>query len=150
MPPPVFRFAPSPNGYLHLGHAFSALLNFDMARRANGRFLLRIEDIDTIRCKPEFEDAIYQDLGWLGIEWETPVRRQSEHFAFYRDAIEKLSAEGLFYPGFENRANIAKLVARREADGPWPRDPDGAPLYPGEAKLLSPAARQKLLESGEP
>ena len=150
MPPPVFRFAPSPNGYLHLGHAFSALLNFDMARQAGGRFLLRIEDVDTVRCKPEFEAAIYEDLGWLGIAWEQPVRRQSEHFAFYREAIEKLSAEGLVYPSFESRAEIARLVARREADGPWPRDPDGAPLYPGEAKSLSPAARQKLLDKGEP
>jgi glutamyl-Q tRNA(Asp) synthetase len=150
MPPPVFRFAPSPNGYLHLGHAYSALLNFDLAERTNGRFLLRIEDIDTIRCKPEFEAAIYQDLAWLGIAWEAPVRRQSEHFAFYRDAIERLSAEGLVYPSFESRAEIASLVAQREADGPWPRDPDGAPLYPGEAKLLSSAARQRLLESGAP
>ena len=150
MPPPVFRFAPSPNGYLHLGHAYSALLNFDLAREAHGRFLLRIEDIDTIRCKPEFEAAIYEDLAWLGIDWETPVRRQSEHFAFYRDAIEKLSADGLVYLSFESRAEIAKLVARREVDGPWPRDPDGAPLYPGEAKSLSPAARQRLLDQGEP
>jgi glutamyl-Q tRNA(Asp) synthetase len=150
MPPPVFRFAPSPNGYLHLGHAYSALLNFDLAERTNGRFLLRIEDIDTIRCKPEFEAAIYQDLAWLGIAWEAPVRRQSEHFAFYRDAIERLSAEGLVYPSFESRAEIASLVAQREADGPWPRDPDGAPLYPGEAKLLTSAARQRLLASGAP
>ena len=150
MPPPVFRFAPSPNGYLHLGHAYSALLNFDCAQRANGSFLLRIEDIDTIRCRPEFEAAIYQDLGWLGIGWEAPVRRQSEHFALYRDAIERLSAEGLVYPSFESRAEIASLVAQREADGPWPRDPDGAPLYPGEAKLLSSAARQRLLEQGAP
>ena len=148
--PPVFRFAPSPNGYLHLGHAYSALLNFDLAERTNGRFLLRIEDIDTIRCKPEFEAAIYQDLAWLGIAWEAPVRRQSEHFALYRDAIERLSAEGLVYPSFESRAEIASLVAQREADGSWPRDPDGAPLYPGEAKLLSPAARQRLLEQGAP
>jgi glutamyl-Q tRNA(Asp) synthetase len=150
MPPPVFRFAPSPNGYLHLGHAYSALLNFDLAERAGGRFLLRIEDIDTIRCKPEFEAAIYQDLAWLGIAWEQPVRRQSEHFAFYRDAIERLSAQGLVYPSFESRAEIAGLVAQREADGPWPRDPDGAPLYPGEAKSLSPATRQRLLGSGAP
>jgi glutamyl-Q tRNA(Asp) synthetase len=150
MPPPVFRFAPSPNGYLHLGHAYSALLNFDSARRAGGRFLLRIEDIDTIRCKPEFEAAIYEDLAWLGIAWEQPVRRQSEHFAFYRDAVERLSADGLLYPSFESRAEIATLVARREADGPWPRDADGAPLYPGEAKSLSAAARKRLLESGDP
>jgi glutamyl-Q tRNA(Asp) synthetase len=150
MPPPVFRFAPSPNGHLHLGHAYSALLNFDLARRVGGRFLLRIEDIDTIRCKPEFEVAIYEDLDWLGVQWEQPVRRQSEHFAFYREAIDKLSAEGLIYPSFESRAEIARLVARREADGPWPRDPDGAPLYPGEAKSLSTAARQRLMASGEP
>ena len=81
MPPPVFRFAPSPNGYLHLGHAFSALLNFDLARESGGQFLLRIEDIDATRCRPEFEAAIYQDLCWLGLSWETPVRRQSEHFS---------------------------------------------------------------------
>src|SRR3984893_18309274 len=89
--PPVFRFAPSPNGYLHLGHAYSALLNFDLARQAGGRFLLRIEDIDATRCKPEFETAIYQDLAWLGVGWEEPLRRQSAHFAFYRDALERLS-----------------------------------------------------------
>ena len=88
--PPVFRFAPSPNGYLHLGHAFSALLNHDLARDTGGRFLLRIEDIDTTRCRPEFETAIYEDLAWLGIAWETPVRRQSDHLAAYRDALDKL------------------------------------------------------------
>ena len=150
MPPPVFRFAPSPNGYLHLGHAFSALLNFDLARQTGGRFLLRIEDIDTARCRPEFEAAIYQDLAWLGISWETPVRRQSDHLADYRDALEKLSALGLVYPSFESRAEIAKLVAQREADAPWPRDPDGAPLYPGAAKLLASEERARLLESGVP
>ena len=117
MPPPVFRFAPSPNGYLHLGHAYSALLNFDLARRGGGRFLLRIEDIDATRCRPEFEAAIYEDLAWLGIAWETPVRRQSGHFADYRAAVEKLSAQGLIYPSFESRAEIARLVAQREAAG---------------------------------
>jgi len=126
--PPVFRFAPSPNGYLHLGHAYSALLNFDAARQSSGRFLLRIEDIDTVRCRPEFETAIYQDLAWLGIAWESQVRRQSEHLAGYRDALAKLSAQGLIYPSFESRAEIAEGVAQREADAPWPRDPDGAPL----------------------
>jgi glutamyl-Q tRNA(Asp) synthetase len=150
MPPPVFRFAPSPNGYLHLGHAFSALLNFDLARRTGGRFLLRIEDIDTIRCKPEFEDAIYEDLAWLGIAWEIPVRRQSEHLADYRDALEMLQAQGLVYPSFESRAEIARLVAHKEAEAPWPRDPDGAPLYPGTARSLSPAARGRLLQSDIP
>src|ERR1700682_5589200 len=148
MPPPVFRFAPSPNGYLHLGHAVSALLNFDLARQTGGRFLLRIEDIDATRCKPEFETAIYQDLAWLGIAWQEPVRRQSEHFDAYRDAGDKLSAQGLVYPGFESRAEIAKMVAQREAGGSWPRDPDGAPLYPGAAKLLSPDQRARKLKSG--
>jgi glutamyl-Q tRNA(Asp) synthetase len=150
MPPPVFRFAPSPNGFLHLGHAYSALLNFDLARQAGGRFLLRIEDIDSTRCRPEFEAAIYEDLAWLGLSWETPVRRQSEHFSRYRDAIEKLSAQGLIYPSFESRAEIARLVAEREITGPWPRDPDGAPLYPGAAKSLSAGERQRLIESGLP
>jgi len=147
---PVFRFAPSPNGYLHLGHAYSALLNFDAARQSGGRMLLRIEDIDGTRCRPEFEAAIYQDLGWLGIRWEAPVRRQSEHLSDYRNALEKLSAMGLVYPSFESRAEIARLVAEREAHAPWPRDPDGAPLYPGAAKLLSADARGRLFESGVP
>jgi glutamyl-Q tRNA(Asp) synthetase len=150
MPPPVFRFAPSPNGHLHLGHAFSALLNYDLARQAGGRLLLRIEDIDAARCRPEFEAAIVEDLAWVGIEWETPVRRQSEHLDVYRDAVEKLAAQGLVYPGFESRAEIARLGAQREANGPWPRDPDGAPLYPGTAKSLSPGERARLLESGVP
>jgi glutamyl-Q tRNA(Asp) synthetase len=148
--PPVFRFAPSPNGYLHLGHAFSALLNFDLAQRAGGRLLLRIEDIDPARCRPEFEDAIFEDLAWLGVSWEAPVRRQSEHLADYRRALETLSAQGLVYPSFESRAEIAKVVAAREADGRWPRDPDGAPLYPGAAKQLSHAERTRLIETGAP
>jgi len=148
--PPVFRFAPSPNGYLHLGHARSALLNFDLARENGGRFLLRIEDIDTTRCRPAFEAAIGQDLAWLGISWEMPVRRQSEHLGCYREAVEKLLAEGLVYPSFESRAEIARLVAERETVGPWPRDPDGAPLYPGTAKSLPPDERRRLVEQGEP
>src|ERR1700738_915481 len=108
MPPPVFRFAPSPNVYLHLGHALSALLNFDSARRAGGRFLLRIEDIDATRCRPEFETAIHEDLAWLGIAWETPVRRQSEHLSEYRDAVERLGAEGLILPRFVRAAAVAR------------------------------------------
>jgi len=148
--PPVFRFAPSPNGYLHLGHAYSALLNFDGARESGGRLLLRIEDIDAARCRPEFEAAIYQDLGWLGISWETPVRRQSEHLSEYRAAVEKLASMGLVYPSFESRAEIARMIAQREANAPWPRDPDGAPLYPGAAKSLSADARARLFESGAP
>ena len=150
MPPPVFRFAPSPNGYLHLGHARSALLNFELARAAGGKFLLRIEDIDITRCRPEFEAAIYEDLAWLGLSWETPVRRQSEHLAGYREAVEKLAARGLIYPSFESRAEIAALVAQREVAAPWPRDPDGAPLYPGVAKRLLPDERSRLIASGAP
>jgi glutamyl-Q tRNA(Asp) synthetase len=148
--PPVFRFAPSPNGYLHLGHAFSALLNDDLAQRAGGRLLLRIEDIDPARCRPEYEDAIYEDLGWLGVRWAAPVRRQSEHLADYRRALETLSAQGLVYPSFESRAEIARLVAQREREGPWPRDPDGAPLYPGAAMQLSTKERTRLIASGAP
>src|SRR6201991_1776441 len=124
--PPVFRFAPSPNGYLHLGHALSALIDFEMALAAGGRFLLRIEDIDATRCRPEYEAAIYEDLAWLGIAWEEPVRRQSEHLDEYRAALVRLG--GLVYPSFESRADIAREVAAR--GGSWPRDPDGAPLYP--------------------
>ncbi|MEA2885204.1 MAG: glutamyl-Q tRNA(Asp) synthetase [Bradyrhizobium sp.] len=150
MPPPVFRFAPSPNGFLHLGHAYSALLNFDCARQRGGRLLLRIEDIDAARCRPEFEAAIVEDLEWLGIAWETPVRRQSEHLDLYRGAVAKLAAQGLIYPAFESRAEIARLVAQCEASAPWPRDPDGTPLYPGSARSLAPEARARLLEAGAP
>jgi glutamyl-Q tRNA(Asp) synthetase len=150
MPPPVFRFAPSPSGYLHLGHAYSALLNADLARRGGSRLLLRIEDIDTIRCRPEYERAIYEDLGWLGMIWETPVLRQSEHLADYRAALERLTADGLVYPSFESRAEIARLVAEREVQAPWPRDPDGAPLYPGAAKALPSSERARLIASGAP
>jgi len=150
MPPPVFRFAPSPNGYLHLGHAFSALLNFDLARESGGELLLRIEDIDATRCKPEFEQAIYQDLGWLGLIWTQPVRRQSAHLTDYRQALEKLIALGLVYPAFESRAEIARLIRLKGAEAPWPRDPDGAPLYPGTARALLSEERTRLLQSGAP
>jgi glutamyl-Q tRNA(Asp) synthetase len=145
---PVFRFAPSPNGYLHLGHALSALLNFEMARAAGGRFLLRIEDIDAARCRGEYEDAIYEDLAWLGITWEEPVRRQSAHLEGYRAALARL--DGLVYPSFESRGEIARLVAERARDGAWPRDPDGAPLYPGDARSLSDAQRRRRIDAGEP
>jgi glutamyl-Q tRNA(Asp) synthetase len=154
MPPPVFRFAPSPNGYLHLGHALSALLNAEMARATGGRLLLRIEDIDTSRCRPEYEAAIFEDLAWLGQEWETPVRRQSEHVADYRAALARLEAMGLVYPSFESRAEIAARLAERDSqasfEAPWPRDPDGAPLYPGDARHLSEAERTRRIASGEP
>ncbi len=145
---PIFRFAPSPNGYLHLGHAYSACLNFDLARQAGGRFLLRIEDIDATRCRPEFEAAILEDLAWLGLEWEQPVRRQSEHFDAYRAALERLERMDLLYPSFESRGEIARMVAER--DGDWPRDPDGMPLYPGQARHLRPHERARRITIGDP
>jgi glutamyl-Q tRNA(Asp) synthetase len=147
---PVFRFAPSPNGYLHLGHALSALLNFDMARAVGGRFLLRIEDIDRTRCRPHYEEAIYEDLAWLGLCWQEPTRRQSAHFADYRAALARLAALRLLYPSFETRGEIARLIARSELDVPWPRDPDGAPIYPGCARSLSAAGREARMQSGTP
>jgi glutamyl-Q tRNA(Asp) synthetase len=112
--------------------------------------LLRIEDIDATRCRPEYEAAIYQDLDWLGIRWEEPIRRQSEHLDEYRAALARLEARGLIYPAFESRAEIARLVTKREADGPWPRDPDGAPLYPGTAKEMPAAERARRIAAGEP
>src|SRR6478735_6529235 len=103
---PVFRFAPSPNGELHLGHAYSALLDHALCRKAGGRFLLRIEDIDPARCRPEYERGIYDDLAWLGIEWEEPVRRQSEHMDAYRAALDGLARRELIYPSFLSRGEI--------------------------------------------
>jgi|SRR6185312_344065 len=147
MPPPVFRFAPSPNGFLHLGHALSALLNADAARAMGGRLLLRIEDIDAARCRPEFEAAIYEDLAWLGLSWEEPVRRQSGHDDDYRAALGRLEGMGLVYPSFESRAEIGRMIGERAA---WPNDPDGAPLYPGSARTMSAAERQRRLAGGEP
>lgn len=131
---PVFRFAPSPNGYLHLGHAYSALLNFDMARKSGGRFLLRMEDIDIERCKPEYEQAIYEDLAWLGISWEEPVRRQSENFGDYELALDRLADRRLIFPCFCSRNDIKSAISTVQN---WPLDPDGSPLYPGTCKHLS-------------
>jgi glutamyl-Q tRNA(Asp) synthetase len=150
MTAPVFRFAPSPNGLLHLGHAYSALLNADLAKRAGGRLLLRIEDIDRTRCRPEYEQAIDEDLAWLGLAWERPVRRQSEHFGAYQAALAQLEAMDLVYVSFESRAEIARLVQARESSGtPWPRDPDGAPLYPGNRTHVSAAERSRRIAAGE-
>jgi glutamyl-Q tRNA(Asp) synthetase len=146
----IFRFAPSPNGHLHLGHAYSALLNDEMARAADGRLLLRIEDIDTARCRPEYEAAILDDLQWLGIAWQRGVRRQSGHFDDYQAAVEKLEAMGLLYPSFESRSEIAALVAERDRQGHWPRDPDGVPLYPGRARKMPKAERERRRREGEP
>lgn len=149
---PVFRFAPSPNGRLHLGHALSALLNADMARQAGGRLLLRIEDIDRTRCTPDLEAAMLEDLAWLGIGWEEPVRRQSEHFSDYATGLARLEAMGLLYRGYLTRGEIRKAVAEREArDGrAFPRDPDGAPLYPGDAAVLPEDEIRARSEAGAP
>jgi glutamyl-Q tRNA(Asp) synthetase len=141
MPAPVFRFAPSPTGHLHLGHALAAILNFEEAQRAGARFLLRIEDIDPTRCKPEFEASIYEDLDWLGLKWETPVRRQSQHFEEYAAALGKLEAEGLLYASYETRADLARLITGR--------DPEGGPRYSRE-EGLSADEMGKREAAGEP
>lgn len=128
---PVLRFAPSPNGYLHLGHALSALIVWRWTKALNGRFLLRIEDTDLGRSRPQFVDAIYEDLTWLGITWEEPVRIQSEHLTDYEQAITTLWDLGLLYPAPASRTEIRKAVAALDAkEAAWPRDPDGSPFYP--------------------
>ena len=140
----VFRFAPSPNGDLHLGHALSALIGYDWARTTNGRFLVRIEDIDVGRCNAAFIDSILEDLHWLGIRWEEPPLRQSEEFAAYRAAADRLEHMGLLYPCFATRAEIvAKSVPGRV-------DPDGAPIYPGLHRGMSAAEVEARKARGEP
>jgi glutamyl-Q tRNA(Asp) synthetase len=147
MPAPrIFRFAPSPNGHLHLGHAYSALLNAKMAAGNCGRLLLRIEDIDIARCRPEYECAIYEDLAWIGVHWEAPVRRQSEHLAEYAQALAELRERGLIYPCFCTRGETARAIGGRPD---WPRDPDGSPLYPGTCRHLHAAEREARLASGD-
>jgi glutamyl-Q tRNA(Asp) synthetase len=142
---PTFRFAPSPNGRLHLGHALSAVTAFEMARQAGGRFLVRIEDIDTVRSKPELIAAIFEDLNWLGLEWEHPVLRQSEHFAVYSAAANRLQAMGLLYPCFASRTEITAALPSGHK-----LDPDGASIYPGLHKRLTPAEIQLRQSRGEP
>jgi len=141
----VTRFAPSPTGGLHLGHAHAALFAAALAARAGGRFLLRLEDIDTTRCRPEFAAGIGTDLAWLGLGWETPVRVQSAHFPAYRAALGRLEARGLLYPCFCTRAAIIREVA---ASGGAPQGPDG-PLYPGTCRRLPAAERAARLAAGE-
>ncbi len=138
----VTRFAPSPTGYLHLGHAHSALFGWRKARAESGRFLLRIEDIDPVRCRPEFEAAIMEDLAWLGLDWDGAVRRQSEHLEEYGAAIEKLRALGVFYPCFCSRKDIAAAIAA-------PHGPEG-PLYPGTCRALPADLARARQERGEP
>lgn len=135
----VTRFAPSPTGLLHLGHAYSALVAFNAARAAGGEFILRIEDIDRTRCRPEFEDAIYEDLAWLGLGWETPVRRQSDHFDDYAAALQRLIDKKLVYRCFKTRKEIADDIARAphfSADGPEGPQYVGAPLPAEEERAL--------------
>lgn len=145
----ITRFAPSPNGWLHLGHAYSAIFASDTAKTLGGRFLLRIEDIDLGRCRPEYLQGIYDDLEWLGLTWEEPVRRQSEHFASYEAALKKLRDMGLAYPCFATRKEINDAI---ETSGighaRWPVDPDGAPLYPGLYKDLPSAELNRLMWEG--
>tara|TARA_R110002074_G_scaffold368656_1_gene543199 strand:- start:1144 stop:2052 length:909 start_codon:yes stop_codon:yes gene_type:complete len=145
----VTRFAPSPNGWLHLGHAFSAIYAADTAKALSGKFLLRIEDIDLGRCRPEYVQGIYDDLSWLGLTWEEPVRRQSEHFAIYEAGLKKLRDMDLCYPCFATRKEISDAI---EASGighaHWPLDPDGSPLYPGLYKDISTAELNRLMWEG--
>jgi glutamyl-Q tRNA(Asp) synthetase len=142
---PVTRFAPSPTGLMHLGNAHAALFAWHAARRAGGRFLLRIEDIDGGRCRAEFEAALYEDLAWLGLCWEEPVRRQSEHLSDYADALARLDARGLLYPCFCTRKEIQAEIARA---GGAPHGPDG-PVYPGTCRMLSrPRRERRRAEAG--
>lgn len=141
----ITRFAPSPTGHLHLGSAFSALVAFDIARARHGRFLLRIEDIDRARCRPDYAAGIVEDLAWLGIDWEKPARVQSEHFDDYRAALTRLEAMGLTYPCFCTRADIAREV---QASASAPHGPDGA-LYPGTCRGFG-AEQRRARMSREP
>jgi glutamyl-Q tRNA(Asp) synthetase len=142
----VTRFAPSPTGRLHLGHAYSALFAEAAARQSDGRFLLRIEDIDPARCRPEFEQGIFEDLAWLGLQWEMPVRRQSDHLGDYRAALERLESAGLLYPCFCSRKEIQAEVARAVVA---PHGPEG-PLYPGTCRALSASERKSRISLGRP
>ena len=134
-PPFTTRFAPSPTGLLHRGHAFSAVTAWRMARERGGRFILRMEDIDTTRCRPEFEAAILEDLAWLGLDWDGPVWRQSQRTPVYRAALDRLVEIGVAYPCFCSRSDIAAAVAA-------PHGPEG-PVYPGTCRHLSPDERAR-------
>jgi len=148
--PPIFRFAPSPTGLLHLGHAFSALHAFDAAKAAGGRFLLRIEDIDHTRCRPEYVTQILEDLSWLGLTWEEPVRSQSEHMNDYARALEKLEALGITYRCVASRSEIKSYVEQRGGLGEAERDPDGALIYPGIYRDRNAEETARMTSSGKP
>jgi glutamyl-Q tRNA(Asp) synthetase len=142
----ITRFAPSPTGLLHIGHAASAWFAWNRAQETGGTFLLRIEDIDTARCRPEFETAIYEDLKWLGLDWPLPVRRQSDHFGEYQSCLNKLDEAGLLYPCFCTRKQIEDEIARSPSA---PHGPEGA-LYPGTCRTFSKAEREDKIGSGIP
>lgn len=142
----MLRFAPSPNGLLHLGHALSALANETMAYALARPLTVRLEDIDRTRSRPAFEAAILEDLDWLAIEWTPPMRRQSEHFGEYRDALDRLARKGFLYPSFATRREIAETCRTPGV----PRDPDGAPLFRGDAAILGEAEAARRRNSGEP
>lgn len=144
------RFAPSPSGLMHLGHAYSALFAFRLAQSAQGRFILRIEDIDPGRCKPEFEDAIIEDLAWLGLEWEEPVLRQSERLEIYAEALEQLEEMNLLYPCFCTRSDITAEINRSGAAPHLTRHGPDGPVYPGICKALSKAERAARRAKGDP
>jgi glutamyl-Q tRNA(Asp) synthetase len=146
MPAAVTRFAPSPTGLLHLGHAHAALFASHRARAEGGRFLLRLEDIDATRCRPDFAEAIIEDLSWLGLDWDGPVRRQSACFADYRAALARIEAMGLLYPCFCTRAEIAAEIARA---GNAPHRSEDT-LYPGTCRNRSADERAQRVGSGEP
>lgn len=146
--PPVFRFAPSPNGYLHLGHVYSALVTCHMAKKINGRFLLRLEDIDIGRTRQEFIEAIYEDLKWMGLSWEEPVRRQSEHFSEYEEKINILLENDLIYPCFATRKEISEAIVVKNTPA-YPLDPDGAPIYPQIYKNMSASELESRKKTGQ-
>jgi glutamyl-Q tRNA(Asp) synthetase len=148
----VFRFAPSPNGRLHLGHAYSALLNQQMAEAADGIVLLRIENTDLVRCTPVLEQRMLEDLSWLGFSWHGNARRQSEHLDEYASAIEVLAGEGLVYPAFMSRAEVLREIAAHEerTGQSWPRDPDGAPHYPELEREISTEVAKRRIKNNEP
>ncbi len=142
----AFRFAPSPTGYLHIGHALSAMIGFELARKFNARFVVRIEDTDVGRCRPQFVDAIFDDLAWLGLEWEKPVWCQSERLDIYADYQERLRQQGLLYPCFATRSEITAALSETA----FRRDPEGAPVYPGLHKRLTDDDVARRIAAGEP
>lgn len=147
----VLRFAPSPNGRLHLGHAYSALVNQRIAKALGAKLFLRIEDTDLIRCTPVLEQRMLEDLDWLGFEWDGEPYRQSDHLEVYKDAIDQLRQADLIYPAFMSRKEVKSLIEAQTDKGlTWPSDPDGAPFYPEDDRLMDDAVRQQYLNHARP